>query len=189
MLKPKKWFMNQWIWKELCTSQNKTLSAFTKIENLFRFQCIDFTSERVAILREFLSTIWLTATGLCNARGRLMLQMQGLIFLGKLDFRFLHKNGCQETLNISWVSNWNHWSQMVSDRTFILSKQWPLTSKLFGSLDLFLTFETSGIGKNEKSPLHSLLPTHLKINKSHVITKLPSLLQFGPLSSKYGRFL
>ena len=29
MLKPKKWFMNQWIWKELCTSQNKTLSTFS----------------------------------------------------------------------------------------------------------------------------------------------------------------
>ena len=29
MLKPKKWFMNHWIWKELCTSQNKTLSAFS----------------------------------------------------------------------------------------------------------------------------------------------------------------
>ena len=29
MMKSKIWFMNQWIWKELCTSQNKTLSAFS----------------------------------------------------------------------------------------------------------------------------------------------------------------
>ena len=29
MPKPKKWFMNEWIWKELCTSQIKTLSAFS----------------------------------------------------------------------------------------------------------------------------------------------------------------
>ena len=37
-----------------------------------------------------------------------------------------------------------------------LSKHWPPTSKLLGSLDWFLTLETSGIGKNEKPPLHSL---------------------------------
>ena len=29
-----------------------------------------------------------------KARGTLVLQMQGLSFLGKLDFTFLHKNGC-----------------------------------------------------------------------------------------------
>ena len=42
---------------------------------------------------------------LCKACGRLVMQMQGLSFLGKLDFRILHKNGCQETLNISLISN------------------------------------------------------------------------------------
>ena len=30
-LKPKKWFMNQWIWKELRTSQNKILSVLQSI--------------------------------------------------------------------------------------------------------------------------------------------------------------
>ena len=30
MLIPKKWFMNQWIWKELCTSINDTLSTFSQ---------------------------------------------------------------------------------------------------------------------------------------------------------------
>ena len=36
---------------------------------------------------------------------RLVLQMQGLSFLGKHDFRFLHRNGCLETLKILSVSN------------------------------------------------------------------------------------
>ena len=43
--------------------------------------------------QRILSTIWLTATRLCRVYGRLILQMQGLSFLGKLDFRFLPKNG------------------------------------------------------------------------------------------------
>ena len=29
MLKSKKWFMNEWIWKGLCTNQIKTLSVFS----------------------------------------------------------------------------------------------------------------------------------------------------------------
>ena len=40
-----------------------------------------------------------------KVRGRLVLQMQGLSFLGKVYFRFLQKNGSQETLNILSVSN------------------------------------------------------------------------------------
>ena len=56
-------------------------------------QCIDVISQRATILRGFLSEL-LTATRLCKAHGRLGLQMQGLNFLGKLDFRFLHKNDC-----------------------------------------------------------------------------------------------
>ena len=40
-----------------------------------------------------------------------------------------------------------------------LSKHWSPTSKLSESLDWFLTLETSGIGKNEKSPLHGLFLT------------------------------
>ena len=44
-----------------------------------------------------------------------------------------------------------------------LSKHWPPTNKLFGSLDWSLTLETSAIGKNEKSSLHSHLPIYPKI--------------------------
>ena len=44
-----------------------------------------------------------------------------------------------------------------------LSKQGPATSKLSGSLDRFLTLETSGKSKNEKSLLHSLFPFLSKI--------------------------
>ena len=135
MLKPRKWLMNQRIRKELCTSQNKALSAFSLLphvhdlqrltwsfmkfihwalnklncmENLLRVQWIDFISKGVTILRGFSSAIWLTATRLCKAHYRLMMQMQGLRFLGKIDFWFLLKNGCWGTLNISSVSNWNH---------------------------------------------------------------------------------
>ena len=63
------------------------------IENLFRVQCIDI-SEIFTILRGSLSTIGLRATRFCKARGRLVLQIQGLSFLEKLDFRFFHKNSC-----------------------------------------------------------------------------------------------
>ena len=43
---------------------------------------------------------------LCKAHGKLVLQMQGLSFLGKLNFRFLHKKGCQfqtETFKVKWI--------------------------------------------------------------------------------------
>ena len=51
-----------------------------------------------------------------------------------------------------------------------LSKHWPPTNKLFGSLDWFLTLETSGIGKNEKSLLHNHFPHFIqKLSQSHVI--------------------
>ena len=39
-----------------------------------------------------------------------------------------------------------------------LSKRWPPTNRLFGSLDWSFTLETSGIGRNETSPLHNLSP-------------------------------
>ena len=71
----------------------------------------------------------------------------------------------------------------------------PPTSKLFGSLDWSVTLEISGIGKNEKSPLRSFPPTiypktiSVTCNIWCLPTKLPNLLQFGPLVSKYARFL
>ena len=43
-----------------------------------------------------------------------MLQMQGLSFLEKLNFRFLHKNGCQETLNILSVSTYRLYTERRS---------------------------------------------------------------------------
>ena len=67
---------------------------------------------------------------------------------------------------------WNGLSQKIT-----LSKHWPPTGKLFGSLDWYFTIETSDIGKNEKSPLHSLFQFYPKIksitgNISNLSTKL-----------------
>ena len=110
MLKPQTWFMSQWIWKELCTSQR---TGFANIGPTFikfidwalnkfsiKKSCSEFSvlilllySKRVTILRGFLLMIWLTANRLCKERGRLVLQMQGLSFLGKINFRFLLKRG------------------------------------------------------------------------------------------------
>ena len=48
---------------------------------------------------------------------------------------------------------------MVLDRTLLYpNTDHLLTNKLFGSLDQSLTLETSGIGRSEKSPLHSFSP-------------------------------
>ena len=75
-----------------------------------------------------------------------------------------------------------------------LSKHWPLTNELFASLDLSLTLETSGMGKNEKCRYIAFSSFYPKIksityNIWCLSTKLASLLQFGPVVSKYGRFL
>ena len=49
-----------------------------------------------------------------------------------------------------------------------LSRDWPPTNKLLGSLDWFFTLETSGMGKTEKSPLHHLFPTLYKNKINHL---------------------
>ena len=117
MLKAKKSFMNQWIWKELCISRNIPLSlhsittrlrSFIKfifwaqtnfqlnwIENLFRVKCINI-SERFTILRGFLSPIGLTAIRLCKTRGRLVLQMQGWVFCGSSISDFFRKTAIRK---------------------------------------------------------------------------------------------
>ena len=97
-------------------------------------------------------------TGVANAR---------LQFSEEARFRILAENGCQETLNILSVSNWNHWSQIDLIRQNItLSNRWPPTNMPFRSLDWSLTFANSGIGKNEKSPLHSLSPILSKLKST-----------------------
>ena len=78
-------------------SGNKTLLAFSL--SIYA-QVLQYTLKDLLFSEDFyqrfdrqVSTIDSTTTRLCKARGRLVLLMQDLTFLGKLDFRIVHKNG------------------------------------------------------------------------------------------------
>ena len=170
--------MNQRIWKELSTSQNKSLSAFSLsphvqvLQMLARFfiKFIHWPLNKFSIelnrklvqssanwfyycaVKELLfsedffindlidrsiqsDTIDFTATRLCKACGRPVLQMQGFGFLRKLDqLRFLHKNSCQETFKYFVSFKLKSLKSNRFRQNIILSNHWPPTNKLFDRL-------------------------------------------------------
>ena len=172
--------MNQWIWRELCTSQSKTLSAFNLSPhawsllkfihwalNKFSIELKTYSefselisllySNIVTILRGFSSRIWLMTTRLCKARSRKVFQFQ--IFTQKWLSR-----------NIKYLIRLE--MKLLKSKGFrqniTLSKHWTATNKLFGSLDWSLMLGTSGIRKKNKkyhrylafSPFYPKIKTH-----------------------------
>ena len=138
MLKQKKWFMNEWIWKQPCTSQNKSLSAFSLSTHVQVLQ---------TLARSFIKFILWSITSFqlnwkikktCSEFSVLVLvkdllfsedfyqrfdwqqpsyakhvaewccKCMAWVFWGSSISDFFQKNRCQETLNISSVPNWNH---------------------------------------------------------------------------------
>ena len=68
-----------------------------------------------------------------------------------------------EMIKIKWFLDRTLLYPNTDDTTYF-------ANKLFGILGRSLMLETSGIGKNEKSLLHSLFPHFIqKLNQSHVI--------------------
>ena len=91
-------------WFELVSySENKEMiyesvnlkgAEYEPKQNSSSLQSITTCTCLETLARSFIKCIhWLITTRFCKARGRLVLQMQGLSFLEKLVFWLLHKNG------------------------------------------------------------------------------------------------
>ena len=72
----------------------QTLSALTRIENLFRVQCIHFTGERVAIPQRIFVNDLIDSNRVMQCTWQTGVATARLEFPGKLDLKFLHKNDC-----------------------------------------------------------------------------------------------